>query len=160
MNVRLLTLTAMIATLCALGALVKLPVGIGTAALDAVPALVSVMFLPPVFSGIAALIGHLVSALSAGMPFGPFHVLIAAEMFVILWVFGLLHRTGKNMWKWIFFVLANGVLAPLPFYFLIGPAFFYVAVPSLLIASCLNAGIAIMLAPLVKRVYKRVVVVK
>ena len=42
MNVRLITVTAMIATLCAIGALVKLPVGIGSAALDVVPALVSV----------------------------------------------------------------------------------------------------------------------
>lgn len=158
MNVRLLTLTAMIATLCALGALVKLPVGIGTAALDAVPALVSVAILPPIFSGIAASIGHMVSALSAGMPFGPFHFFIAVEMFVILWVFALLHRAGKSIWKWVFFVLANSVLAPLPFYFLIGPAFFYTAAPSLFLASCLNAGISFLLAPMVERVYNRVVV--
>jgi len=158
MKVRLLTLTAMVATLSALGALVKLPVGIGSAALDAVPVLVSVAFVPPLFAGIAASIGHMVSALTIGMPFGPFHVLIAGEMFVILWVFGLLHRAGNKRWKWVFFVLANGVLAPMPFYFIIAPAFFYTAVPSLLIASCLNAGIAIVLAPMVERVYKRVVV--
>lgn len=156
MKLRLLTLTAMIATLCALGALVKIPVGIGTTALDSVPALVSVAILPPLFSGIAASIGHMVSALSAGMPLGPFHVLIAAEMLLILWVFALLHRAGKHRWKWVFFVFANSVLAPLPFYFLIGPAFFYTAVPSLLLASCLNAVISYMLEPIVKRVYKRV----
>ncbi|WP_075618400.1 ECF transporter S component [Paenisporosarcina indica] len=156
MNVRLLTLTAMIATLCALGALVKLPVGMGTAALDTVPALVSVVILPPLFSGIAATIGHLVSALSSGMPLGPFHVLIAAEMFVIVWIFANLHRNGKHVGKWIFFVLANGVVAPLPFYFLIAPAFFFTALPSLLLAACLNAGISFLLIPLVERVYKRV----
>ncbi|MGB5945816.1 ECF transporter S component [Paenisporosarcina sp.] len=158
MNVRLITVTAMIATLCAIGALVKLPVGIGSAALDAVPALVSVAILPPVFSGIAASIGHLVSALSIGMPFGPFHALIAVEMFGILWVFAVLHQKGWGRWKWLFFVLANGVIAPLPFYFLISPAFFYGAVPSLFLASCINAGIAFLLEPVLKRFYKRVVV--
>ena len=158
MNVRLITLTAMIATLCAIGALVKLPVGIGSAALDAVPALVSVAILPPVFSGIAASIGHLVSALSIGMPFGPFHALIAVEMFGVLWIFAALHQKGLHKWKWLFFVLANGVIAPLPFYFLISPAFFYGAVPSLFLASCINAGIAFLLEPVVKRFYKRVIV--
>lgn len=158
MKVRILTLTAMIATLCAIGALVKLPVGIGSAALDAVPALVSVAILPPLFSGMAASIGHIVSALSVGMPLGPFHVLIAAEMFVILWGFAMLHRSGKHVWKWIFFVLANGVVAPVPFYFLIAPAFFFAAVPPLFLASCINAGISIMLLPLLERAYKRVVV--
>ena len=158
MKVRLLTLTAMIATLCALGALVKLPVGIGSAALDAVPALVSVAILPPLFSGLAATIGHLVSAFSSGMPLGPFHVLIAAEMFVILWMFATLHRNGKHVGKWIFFVLANGVIAPLPFYFLIAPAFFFTAVPSLFLAACLNAGISFLLIPLVERAHKKVVV--
>jgi uncharacterized membrane protein len=158
MKVRLLTLTAMIATLCALGAFVKLPVGIGSVALDAVPALVSVAILPPIFSGIAASIGHLVSALSSGMPLGPFHVLIAIEMFGVLWIFSLLHQTGWVKMKWLFFVLSNGVIAPLPFYFLISPAFFYGAIPSLLLASCLNAGIAFLLAPIVGRHYKRVLV--
>ena len=157
MNVRLITITAMIATLCAIGALVKLPVGIGSAALDAVPALVSVAILPPVFSGIAASIGHLVSALTIGMPFGPFHMLIAGEMFVIVWIFGVLHKKGLHKWKWLFFVLANGVIAPLPFYLLISPAFFYASVPSLLLASCVNAGIAFLLAPVLGRIYKRVV---
>ncbi|WP_342542178.1 ECF transporter S component [Paenisporosarcina sp. FSL H8-0542] len=158
MNVRLITVTAMVATLCAIGALVKLPVGIGSAALDAVPALVSIAILPPVFSGIAASVGHLVSALSIGMPLGPFHALIAVEMFGILWIFAVLHQKGWIRWKWLFFILANSVIAPLPFYFLISPAFFYGAVPSLLLASCLNAVIAFLLEPVMKRLFQRVVV--
>lgn len=158
MNVRLLTLTAMIATLCALGALVKIPVGIGSAALDVVPALVSVAFLPPLFSGTAAMIGHMVSSLSAGMPLGPFHLVIAVEMFVILWVFAKLHQAKKHVGKWVFFVLANSVVAPLPFYFLIGSVFYFAAVPALFLASCINAGFAFVLAPIVERIYKRVVV--
>ena len=98
------------------------------------------------------------SALSIGMPFGPFHALIAVEMFGILWVFAVLHRKGWVRWKWLFFILANSVIAPLPFYFLISPAFFYGAVPSLLLASCLNAVIAFLLEPVMKRLFQRVVV--
>lgn len=158
MNVRLLTLTAMIATVCALGALVKIPVGISSAALDVVPALISVTFLPPILSGIAAMIGHIVSSLTAGMPLGPFHLVIALEMLVILGVFAKLHRAKRHVVKWIFFVIANSVLAPLPFYFLIGSVFYFAAVPALFLASCINAAFAFVLVPIVEQVYKRVVV--
>ena len=61
MKLRLLTLAAMFAALCAIGALIKIPVGIGSAALDTVPALISALFLPPMYAGAASLVGHLVS---------------------------------------------------------------------------------------------------
>ena len=77
-------MTALFAALCAVGGLIKIPSAIGSLALDTVPALVSAAFLPPVFSGIAAMLGHTASAMYAGFPLGPFHVLIALEMFVII----------------------------------------------------------------------------
>ena len=124
MNLRRFTLTAMFAALCAVGGLLKIPLGIGSTALDSTPALMSAAFLPPVYSGIAALVGHTASAMYAGFPLGPFHVLIALEMFVIVSVFARLHKANRNVLKWVFFIIANGLLAPLPFYFLISPAFF------------------------------------
>lgn len=156
MKLRLLTLAAMFAALCAIGAFVKIPVGIGSAALDTVPALVSAAFLPPVYAGAASLIGHLSSSLYAGFPFGPLHLLIAVEMFSILFVFTKLHQAGQHAWKWVFFVVANSVLATLPFYWIISPAFFINSLLGITIATLLNAGIAIMVSPVVERVMSRV----
>lgn len=156
MKLRLLTLAAMFAALCAIGAFVKIPVGIGSAALDTIPALVSAAFLPPVYAGAASMIGHLSSSLYAGFPLGPLHILIAGEMFLILFVFTKLHRAGLRVWKWIFFVFANSVLATLPFYWIISPAFFVTVLPEITIATVLNAGIAIVVSPLVERVMERV----
>lgn len=156
MKLRLLTLAAMFAALCAIGAFVKIPVGIGSAALDTIPALVSAAFLPPVYAGAASMIGHLSSSLYAGFPLGPLHILIAGEMFLILFVFTKLHRAGLRIWKWIFFVFANSVLATLPFYWIISPGFFVTVLPEITIATVLNAGIAIVVSPLVERVMERV----
>ncbi|WP_313893327.1 ECF transporter S component [Psychrobacillus sp.] len=156
MKLRLLTLAAMFAALSAIGAFIKIPVGIGSAALDTVPALVSAAFLPPVYAGAASLIGHLSSSLYAGFPFGPLHIIIALEMFIILFVFTKLHRAGHHVWKWVFFIFANSILATLPFYWLISPAFFVAAVPGITIATVINAAIAIVILPVIVRVMGRV----
>ncbi|QFF97905.1 ECF transporter S component [Psychrobacillus glaciei] len=156
MKLRLLTLAAMFAALCAIGAFVKIPVGIGSAALDTVPALVSAAFLPPVYAGAASLIGHLSSSLYAGFPLGPLHLLIGAEMFIILFIFTKLHQAGLHIWKWIFFIFANSVIATLPFYWIISPAFFVAVLPGITIATILNAGIAMIVSPVVVRVMDRV----
>lgn len=142
----------MFAALCAIGGLFKIPLGIASTALDSTPALVSVLFLPPMVAGIVAFIGHIVSALSGGFPLGPFHLLIAIEMLVIIYVFAHLHRANFRIGKWLFFIFANGLLAPLPFYFLISPAFFIGAVPGILIATIFNVLIAAIVMPLVKNI--------
>ena len=72
MQLKRLTLTAFFAALCVIGGLIKIPSGIGSLALDTVPALISAAFLPPVFSGIAAMLGHTASAMYAGFPLGLF----------------------------------------------------------------------------------------
>lgn len=156
MKLRLLTLAAMFAALSAIGALIKIPVGIGSAALDTVPALISALFLPPLYAGTASLVGHLVSSLSAGFPLGPLHIIIALEMFVILFVFTKLHQKGYHFWKWVFFIFANSVLATLPFYWIISPAFFIGALPGITLATILNASIAMIVSPVVEKVMERV----
>lgn len=150
---RLLVLTAFIAAICVIGSFIKVPGFITTAALDSAPAFISVAFLPPIFSGAAGALGHLATAFSSGFPLGPFHLLIALEMFVIVAVFNVLHNKGFKSLKWIFLIVANGFLSAIPFYFLISPAFFIGAVPSMLIASIINAAVAMIALPLVHKVY-------
>lgn len=151
MKVKQLTLAAMFAALSAIGGLIKIPLGIGSTALDSVPALIAVLFLSPVLAGTTAFIGHIASSLYAGFPLGPFHLLIAAEMLFIIYIFARMHRAEYHKSKWVFFIIANGLVAPLPFYFIISPAFFIGIVPGILIATVFNAVIAAIVLPFLKR---------
>ena len=124
MKLRLLTLAAMFAALSAIGAFIKIPVGIGSAALRYGASTYIGSIFTTVYAGAASLIGHLSSSLYVGFPFGPLHIIIAAEMFFILFVYTKLHQAGRNVLKWVFFIFANSVLATLPFYWIISPAVF------------------------------------
>ncbi len=152
-TLRLMILTSLIAAICVIGSFIKVPGFITTAALDSAPAFISAAFLPPLFSGFAASLGHLATALTAGFPSGPFHILIALEMLIITYVFNLLHKNGFKIFKWIFLIIGNGVLSALPFYFLISPAFFIGAVPSLVVATAINAVVTMIALPVVEKVF-------
>lgn len=156
-KLRLIILTALIAAICVMGSFIKVPVGmITTAALDSAPAFISAVFLPPVFAGAAGAFGHIATGFTSGFPLGVFHGLIAIEMFVIVAVFAWLHRKGHHFLKWIFAIVANGILSPLPFYFLISPAFYLGALPSLFIATVIYVAIAAVVMPILKNVIQRV----
>lgn len=150
---RLMILTALVAAICVIGSFIKVPGFITTAALDSAPAFISVAFLPPLYSGFAASLGHLATALTSGFPSGPFHILIAFEMLIITYVFNVLHKKGFKIMKWVVLIVGNGVLSAIPFYFLISPAFFIGAVPSLLIATIINAVITMIALPVMEKVF-------
>ncbi|MGB6407054.1 MAG: ECF transporter S component [Planococcus donghaensis] len=147
MTTKKLALAALFISLSAIGGMIKIPLGIASIALDATPALVAVLFFSAPLVGTIAAFGHLISALFGGMPLGPFHLMIAIEMWAVLWLFAKLHHAGKHWLKWLAFIIGNGVVAAIPFYFLLSPAFFYAAVPALLIASLINAAVAALLLP-------------
>ncbi|EGA88316.1 hypothetical protein GPDM_15884 [Planococcus donghaensis MPA1U2] len=149
MTTKKLALAALFISLSAIGGMIKIPLGIASIALDATPALVAVLFFSAPLVGTIAAFGHLISALFGGMPLGPFHLMIAIEMWAVLWLFAKLHHTGRYWLKWLAFIIGNGVVAAIPFYFLLSPAFFYAAVPALLIASLINAAVAALLLPYV-----------
>ncbi|WP_339175743.1 ECF transporter S component [Solibacillus sp. FSL R5-0691] len=156
-KLRLIILTALIAAICVIGSFIKVPVGIvGTAAFDSAPALISAIFLPPVFAGAAGALGHIATGLTSGFPLGILHLLIAAEMFMIVAVFAKMHRKGLHLLKWIFVIIANGIIAPIPFYFIISPAFYIGSIASLTIATAVNCLIAILVMPVLKTVVQRV----
>src|SRR5690606_10099226 len=135
-RLRLIILTAFIAAICRIGSFIKVPVGIvGTAALDSAPALISAIFLPPVFAGAAGALGHIATGFTSGFPLGILHLIIAAEMFIIVAVFAKMHQKGLHILKWVFVIIANGVIAPIPFYFIISPAFYIGSIAALTIAT-------------------------
>lgn len=150
-----LTLTAMIAALCAIGAVIKVPSPVTSAALDSAPAFLSVVFLPPMLAGVAGMIGHFITALTSGFPIGPLHIIIALEMFIVVWVFGIMQKKGLHVWKWPVALILNGVIAPLPFYFIMSPSFFWVSVPALLMATLINLIIVAVAMPIISKVFVR-----
>ncbi|MGR6905272.1 ECF transporter S component [Lysinibacillus sp. BSL11] len=154
-KLRKLVLTAMVAAICAVGAMIKVPTFISTAALDSAPAFLGVVFLSPILAGIAGLIGHFITALTSGFPLGPLHIIIAVEMLSVVWVFGVMHKKGMHFWKWPVALVLNGIVAPLPFYFIISPAFFWGALGSILMATVINLIIVAVVMPILSKVFVR-----
>jgi len=154
-KLRKLILTAMVAAICAVGAMIKVPTFISTAALDSAPAFLGVVFLSPILAGAAGLIGHFITALTSGFPLGPLHIIIAVEMLIVVWVFGVMHKKGMHFWKWPVALVLNGIVAPLPFYFIISPAFFWGALGSILMATVINLIIVAVVMPILSKVFVR-----
>ncbi|MFJ7405670.1 MULTISPECIES: ECF transporter S component [unclassified Lysinibacillus] len=150
-----ITLTAMVAAICAVGAVIKIPSFVSTAALDSAPAFLSVVFLSPVLAGVAGLIGHVITAMTSGFPFGPLHIIIAIEMFIVVWIFGVMHKRGMHFWKWPVALILNGVIAPIPFYFIISPAFFWGSLASIFMAAVINLIIVAVVMPILSKVFVR-----
>ena len=156
MPAKKIALFALFISLSAVGGMIKIPLGIASIAMDSMPALAAVLFFSARGAGLIAAIGHLISAMLGGFPLGPFHSLIALEMFAAVWLFARLHNAGWRKSKWFVFIAVNGVAAAMPFYYLLSPAFFYATVPGLLIASSLNAAAASVVMPVLAGIKEKV----
>lgn len=135
---------ALLIALSAVGAAIKIPAIVGSVALDVFPALLGAAMLGVSEGVVVAVFGHLLSALVAGFPLGPMHILIAVEMAVLVWIFGVLYKKNKIAAS-IVFILGNAFVAPIPFIFIMNIGFYTAIVPSLLIGSILNTVISLIL---------------
>ncbi|QHA93721.1 ECF transporter S component [Bacillus sp. N1-1] len=149
------SLLAMFIALSVVGAILKMPSAVGSIALDAFPALIAAVLIGSRSGALIASFGHLLSALIVGFPLGPMHVLIAAEMAALVWLFGKLYEARKTKWASATFAIGNGLVAPLPFLFLMGTGFYVAIVPSLMIASVLNLALALILIPRLVPVFEK-----
>ncbi|EIJ79893.1 hypothetical protein PB1_05997 [Bacillus methanolicus PB1] len=140
-------LAALFTALSVVGASIKIPAVIGSIALDSFPALLASVLLGSGAGAFIAALGHLLSALLGGMPLGPFHLLIALEMAVLVWIFGNIYRTGSRKIAGFIFLIGNAFLAPLPFLFIMGKEFFIAILPSLFIGSLFNIAVALLMIP-------------
>lgn len=83
-----------------------------TVAFDSMPAFVGGILLSPVIGGLIALLGHLFTALMSGFPFTvPVHIVIAIEMFVIVYLTSRIYNKGKTIIALIVGTSLNGVVA-------------------------------------------------
>jgi uncharacterized membrane protein len=147
MRGKMVSWLAMLTALSAVGAMIKIPAIVGSVALDVFPALLAAALFGGVAGAIVGAFGHLISAMLGGFPLGPMHVLIAVEMAAIVWIFGILYKNNKKVIASSLFILGNSFVAPLPFIFLMNKGFYLAIVPSLLIGSILNTGIAMVAIP-------------
>lgn len=147
MKIKSLALLAVFISFSVIGAMIKIPAVIGSIALDSFPALIAAILLGPVSGAIVAAIGHLMSALIAGFPLGPFHAIIALEMAVILFLFGFMYKKGYKAASYLLFFISNAFLAGVPFIFILGMGFYIGTLPSLAIGTFINAAVAVIAAP-------------
>ncbi|WLR53153.1 ECF transporter S component [Bacillus tianshenii] len=156
MSVRQLSLLIVFISFSIIGAMIKIPAIVTSVALDSFPALAATAVLGPVGGMITASLGHLGSALLGGLPLGPLHLFVAAEMAGILWVFGKLYQKKKRISAYVFFFVSNGVLAPLPFAFIMGAPFYFALLPALLIGAGINLLAGVIALPKIEHAANRV----
>lgn len=147
MNIKKISLLALMIALSAVGASIKLPAVVDSVALDALPALLAAVLLGAGEGAITGAFGHLLSALIGGFPYGPLHLLIAAEMALLVWIFGLIYKQNRKILAGVVFIIGNALVAPIPFIFLINKGFYAFIVPSLLMGSTINTVLAFILIP-------------
>lgn len=121
MNAKKISLFGIFLALAVVGASIKIPAVIASVALDMVPALIGAVVLGG-RAGDVLLFGHLLSALIGGMPLGPFHVLIAVEMAVLVWVFGYFIKRKTGVGRCVI-CCGKYFLASLPFLLSLAPDF-------------------------------------
>lgn len=141
MKVNKLTQTGILIALSVVGAMIKIPAITGTPALDSLPAFIAGALIGPWYGALTGALGHLATALTAGFPLGPLHLMIALEMGIVVYVFGKLHKVNK----WVGFAAAfvlNGIISPLSFVPILGAGFFAAMVIPLMVATSLNLLVA------------------
>lgn len=153
MSGRKISLLAFFVGLAVVGAFIKIPAVVSSVALDSFPALLAAAFFGGGAGAVVAGLGHLVSAIIGGLPLGPLHFIVAVEMAVFAAVFAAIYRKGRKWTASIFFVIANALIAPLPFIFFYGVAFFIALIPSLAIGSVINMVIALLLIPRLETIF-------
>ncbi|WP_163102382.1 ECF transporter S component [Peribacillus alkalitolerans] len=149
-------LTVMFISLSTVGAMIKIPSFMGSIALDSLPALIAAVLLGPIAGGVTAAMGHILSSLLAGFPLGMFHGLISLEMLGLVMLFGYLYKKLKII-SYLTMFIGNAFLAPLPFYFLISPTFYYTLLTPLMVGTFINIIGAYLLIRKVSPIFSRYV---
>lgn len=79
-------------------------------ALDSMPAFVGGIIVSPVVGGVIGLLAHLFVSLRTGFPLSlPVHILVALEMFIVVYVTTLIFNRGRVILSGIVGTLLNGI---------------------------------------------------
>ena len=146
MKIRKISVIALFVSLSVVGAYIKIPAPVASVALDIFPALVAGVVIDRKAGALVAGFGHFISAFFGGLPLGIFHLMVAFEMALIVWLFAIIYRS-KPIIASLLFVFLNGVVASIPFIFIISLEFYLTLIPSLTIASAVNVILAVIILP-------------
>ncbi|SET24259.1 alpha-ribazole transporter [Natronincola peptidivorans] len=150
-NVRTITKIAMLIAISMIGAMIKIQ---GSIAFDSMAGFYAAIAISPLAGGLVGLLGHLLSAATAGFPMTlPMHLIVAIEMFLFVYIFGWLYNKASSWMAVLVATLLNGPVAALivvPTSIMLGlpfsgwPLFTVIWIP-LTIASFLNISLATMI---------------
>ncbi|MDZ4993882.1 ECF transporter S component [Clostridium perfringens] len=108
LNVRNMCFAAMLIALSVI--LANFPI-FASIALDSMPAFIGGILISPVVGGVIGLLAHLFVALRTGFPFTlPVHILIAIEMFLVVYITSKIFNSGKVILAGIVGTLLNGII--------------------------------------------------
>lgn len=156
-NIRVITRSGLLIALSAIGAMIKIQ---GTIAFDSMPGYFAALFISPMAGGFVATLGHLLTSITSGFPLTvPMHLIIALEMGLIAYIFGILGRKSNGIIASIVAILLNGPIVTfvasvtakmlgLPFN---GPAMFNALVIPLTIASSANIILAYVIFKIINK---------
>lgn len=156
-NTGIIVKIGLLVALSVIGSMVKLQ---GSIAFDSMAAFFAALFISPVAGAIVGLLGHLISAMSAGFPLTmPMHIIVSLQMFGIIYIFGALWKKTNPIVAIGGGIILNGPMAALlavPISIALGlpfngwPLFSVIFIP-LLIASVLNILMAAFLYKVMMR---------
>ncbi|WP_179887032.1 ECF transporter S component [Bacillus sp. AFS088145] len=160
MNTKKIVLLSLFIALSAVLSNIKIVYSI---AFDSLPAFLAAMMISPIAGGIVGALGHLLTAITSGFPFTvPVHLFIAIQMFVIVWIFGVLFKKMNQYIAMVVAIILNGPVATLLSGLLIAylnhsftvktvSSFFILMVVPLTLASAANIVLAFILQKVMKR---------
>lgn len=145
-NTRFIVLLGLFIAMSVVGGYIKVPNPItSSVAFDSLPAFVAALVLGGIPGAIVGFLGHMVSAALGGFPLSlPIHLLIGAQMGIIMFIFSFVARKINIIVASVIGIILNGVAAPACFILIpsLGlPAFAALVLP-LTIASVLNIILA------------------
>jgi hypothetical protein len=80
-----------------------------TISFDSFPAFFAAMFISPLGGAIVASLGHLFTAYTSGFPLTvPIHIFIMFEMFIVVYLFGMIFKKTNAIMATLIAVVSNG----------------------------------------------------
>ncbi|WP_097668045.1 ECF transporter S component [Anaerosalibacter massiliensis] len=152
-----LVYTSILIAISFIGSLIKIQ---GSIALDSMAGFFAALFLGPVYGGLVAGLGHLLTAATSGFLLTiPIHIVITLEMAVSAYIFGIVYRKFNSIIASIVGILLNGIVAvlilmPITTWLrlpLNGKAFFAAMVGPLSLASVVNIVLACVVYKIIEK---------
>ncbi|MFW5789980.1 MAG: ECF transporter S component [Bacillota bacterium] len=151
-----LTLIALFIALSAIGSYIMLPGPIGSVALDSAPGFIASVLLGGGSGALVLGLGHILSAIRAGLPLGPIHVIIALLMAGIAPIYSYFWQKYNHWLAGLVGVILNGLAVNAFLIPLLGVPFFLSMIPVLTIGAFFNISVASLMVILLERRFENV----